>query len=70
MEFAHFPNFLGNMWAGGMEIGILEVVSKTLSVRGRSGILLWSLRSTKDIADDPARLHFCGGCYAWAECEW
>lgn len=27
-----------------------------------------SLRPTKDIADNPARLHFCGGCCTWAEC--
>ena len=29
MEFEHFPNFLWNKWASGMEIGIFEVVSKT-----------------------------------------
>ncbi|PKQ44186.1 hypothetical protein CSW08_13870 [Confluentibacter flavum] len=31
MEFERFPNFLGNKWASGMEIGIFEVVSKILS---------------------------------------
>ncbi len=31
VEFERFPNFLGNKWASVMEIGIFEVVSKTLS---------------------------------------
>ena len=33
MEFAHFPNFFGNGWASGMEIGIFEVVSKTFVMK-------------------------------------
>lgn len=68
IEFERFPNFIGNKWAGEMEIGIFEVVSKTISVRGRSGILLWLFKTTKDITDNPARLHLFEGFFAWVKC--